>query len=127
MAFSIEAIEHAFGFHKATIEGENATLPKHASLRAEFKQFAQMLENLLPDGRAKSVAFTQLENASMWAHKAVAELAPLVDEVNADLNPVVTVEPTPSDDVPEQTTPEDPSAPVSGVQSVIVTDAPPAA
>lgn len=73
-------IEHRFGFHKATIEGENATLPKHRELRLAFKAFAEQLNKVLPEGRAKSVAFTELENASMWAHKAVAELAPLIEE-----------------------------------------------
>jgi hypothetical protein len=78
---SFEDIEHRFGFHKATVEGENATLPKHADLRAKFKEFAAALEEVLPDGRAKSVMFTELENASMWAHKAVAELAPVQTDV----------------------------------------------
>lgn len=75
-----EEIEHRFGFHKATVEGENATLPKHRDLRVAFREFAEMLENVLPGGRAKSIAFTELENASMWSHKAIAELAPVVRE-----------------------------------------------
>ena len=73
-------IEHRFGFHKATIEGANATLPSHREIRLKFREFAEFLDDVLPDGRAKSVAFTELENASMWSHKAVAELAPLVAE-----------------------------------------------
>lgn len=73
-------IEHRFGFHKATIEGENATLPVHRDLRLKFREFAEHLAEVLPEGRAKSVAFTELENASMWAHKAVAEMAPVVGE-----------------------------------------------
>lgn len=75
-----EEIEHRFGFHKATIEGENATLPKHRDLRLKFREFAEFLDEVLPGGRAKSVAFTELENASMWSHKAVAEHAPVVKE-----------------------------------------------
>jgi hypothetical protein len=77
---SMHEIEHRFGFHKATVEGENATLPKHRELRLKFREFAEYLEEMLPDGRAKSVAFTELENASMWAHKSIAELAPLSDD-----------------------------------------------
>lgn len=73
-------IEHRFGFHKATIEGDNATLPKHRDTRLLFRDFAEKLDALLPAGRAKSVAFTELENASMWAHKAIAETAPAVTE-----------------------------------------------
>ena len=75
-----DEIESRFGFHKATIEGDNATLPRHALLRKAFKEFANRLDEVLVDGRAKSIAFTHLEDASMWSHKAVAEDAPLVDE-----------------------------------------------
>lgn len=73
-------IEHRFGFHKATVEGENATLPIHRDTRLLFREFAERLDALLPAGRAKSVAFTELESASMWAHKSIAELAPAVRE-----------------------------------------------
>lgn len=75
-----EEIENRFGFHKATVEGANATLPKHAELRLAFREFAEHLDRILPGGRAKSVSFTELENASMWAHKAIAEQAPLQDD-----------------------------------------------
>ena len=75
-----DEIEHRFGFHKATVEGENATLPKHRDTRLRFREFAAFLDEVLPEGRAKAVAFTELENASMWAHKAVAETAPVVNE-----------------------------------------------
>jgi hypothetical protein len=73
-------IENRFGFHKATIEGENATLPMHTQLRQEFKMFATFLDRTLPPGRSKDQALKNLENSSMWAHKTVAELAPLIPE-----------------------------------------------
>lgn len=75
-----EGIENRFGFHKGTIEGENATAPRHAGLRKEFMDFVEHLDRVLPDGRAKSIAFTELESASMWCHKSIAELAPVVHE-----------------------------------------------
>lgn len=78
--FDREDIENRFGFHKGTIEGENATAPKHRDLRIAFMQFAEVLAEALPDGRAKALAFTELEAASMWAHKAIAETAPVVHE-----------------------------------------------
>lgn len=83
--FGLPEIENRFGFHKATIEGENATLPKHTEIRIEFREMAAFLDKVLPPGRAKNVAFTELENASMWAHKAVAEEAPLIQEDRASL------------------------------------------
>jgi len=75
-----DEIEHRFGFHKATIEGAHATTPDHLLVRQLFKHFAGRLDELLEDGREKSVAFTHLEEASMWTHKAIAGRAPLVDE-----------------------------------------------
>lgn len=75
-----EEIEHRFGFHKGTIEGPNATAPRHAELRVKFREFAEMLDEILPEGRSKSVSFTELESASMWAHKSIAEQAPLSRE-----------------------------------------------
>ena len=80
VSIGTQEIDHRFGFHKATIEGENATLPSHRALRLAFKEFAAVLDEILPPGRAKSVTFTELENASMWAHKAVAEQAPTIQE-----------------------------------------------
>jgi hypothetical protein len=75
-----EQIEHRFGFHKATVEGENATLPKHRDTRLAFREFAEKLDELLPDSREKSLAFTALQEASMWTHCAIAMQAPTVDE-----------------------------------------------
>jgi hypothetical protein len=75
-----EEIEHRFGFHKATIEGDNATLPKHRDTRLAFREFAEVLDNLLPASREKSLAFTALQEASMWTHCAIAMEAPAVKE-----------------------------------------------
>lgn len=75
-----EEIEHRFGYHKATIEGPEATMDQHRYVRLLFREFAENLDRRLPAGRAKSVAFTELESASMWVHKAIAEQAPTVRE-----------------------------------------------
>lgn len=40
-------------------------------ITALFVDAATRLEDLLDDGRCKSVAFTKLEEASMWAKKSV--------------------------------------------------------
>lgn len=77
--FADEEIESRFGWHKATIEGPDATQPKHNRLRRMFLDLAHELNDGLPPCRETSLAFTALEEASMWAHKAVAKLAPLED------------------------------------------------
>lgn len=70
-----EEIENRFGFHKATIEGPQVTTEIHAELRRLFKSMVKQLNNILPPGRNAAEAFTNFENASMWAHKAIAELS----------------------------------------------------
>lgn len=79
----VDELQNRFGFHKGTIEGPNATAPRHSDLRIEFLRFADLLDTILPPGRAKAVALTELESASMWAHKAIAQLAPVVLEDSA--------------------------------------------
>jgi hypothetical protein len=75
-----DEINNRFGFHKATIEGPEATQPKHAELREMFRNFADYLDETLGDSREKSLALTQLEMAAMWSHKAIAKNAPLISE-----------------------------------------------
>jgi phenylalanyl-tRNA synthetase beta subunit len=73
---SHEEIKDRFGTH--TPSEENAE--KHKELRFQFMNIASELDVFLPSGRAKDLAMTALEEASMWAHKAVASLDP-VDEL----------------------------------------------
>lgn len=69
-------LRNRYGYHKATSE----TGPMHQEIRKKFLELATWIDANLPDGRAKSVALTDLENSSMWSNKAIAELAPVVDE-----------------------------------------------
>lgn len=75
-----EEIEHRFGFHKATVEGDNATLPRHRETRLKYREFAEWLDENLPQSREKSLVFTALQEASMWTHCAIAMDAPVIDE-----------------------------------------------
>lgn len=70
-------IERRFGYHKAN----EVTAPLHQELRAQFIDFADVLDNLLPDSREKSLAFTSLQETLLWCQAAVAcNLADVVDE-----------------------------------------------
>lgn len=75
-----EEIESRFGFHKAAIEGPNATAPKHAEARTNFKSFAKWFDRNTPPGREKDLAMERLEEASMWFHKAIAKQAPIAED-----------------------------------------------
>lgn len=68
-----EEIVNRFGYHKGTEE----TIPKHQEVRELFMGVATMLDDLLPDGRAKSLALTSLQESSMWCNFAIAETAPV--------------------------------------------------
>jgi len=70
---SDDEIENRFGFHKATIEGPNNSTAQHAELRENFKGFAKGLNRRLGKSREADLAQTALEEASMWAHKAIAK------------------------------------------------------
>ena len=69
-------IQNRYGYHKGT----EITGPQHQMCRAKFMEMAEFLDALLPGGRAKALAMTELETASMWANKAIAEQAPIVTE-----------------------------------------------
>lgn len=74
----IEELEKRFGTHIATTEGEDATLPKHDAVRDAFMKMVLFLDAQVPNGRAKNVMLTHLEDAVMWANKAISYDAPLI-------------------------------------------------
>lgn len=80
MSLGKHEIESRFGYHKVTTDGEKPTVEMHKMTRKKFRELAEFLDTLLPEGRSKSVTFTNLETAAMWANKAIAELAPVVGE-----------------------------------------------
>lgn len=75
-----EDIENVFGFHKATIEGPNASATAHAELRIRFREFMGMLDMALPPGHTKTIVRTKMQEASMFSHFAIAEPQPIVNE-----------------------------------------------
>ena len=45
---------------------------RYEAIRAMAKQFAEMIQSSCPDSREKSLAFTKLEEAVMWANKSIS-------------------------------------------------------
>lgn len=61
-------IERRFTHHTPAAEQTNT----HGAVREAYRLFAKTLADWLPEGREKSLAFTELEASSFWAHAAVA-------------------------------------------------------
>lgn len=78
-ALSQEEIEKRF-FHAtaggpSSIDGVPSAAYKHDYLVRQFTMFSEMLNTVLgAPSREASVAFTHLEEASSWAHKAITAL-----------------------------------------------------
>jgi len=64
-----EEIAKRFG---STAKSPAETRDDHEHLRQEFVRLAQLIDVMMFDGREKSLAMTQLEDASMWSQKALA-------------------------------------------------------
>ena len=68
MADTNAAIENNFMYH-APKDGQNA---KYELLRAKAKELAYLIDEDCPGSREKSLAFTKLEEAVMWANASIA-------------------------------------------------------
>lgn len=64
-----EEIKKRFG---TTATPPPGTETPHDVLRQGFIYLAEHIDQIMVDGREKSVALTELEMASMWAHKGLA-------------------------------------------------------
>jgi hypothetical protein len=64
----IEVINNNFQYH-APKEGQPE---RYEALRAMAKDLARAINNYCPDSREKSLAFTKLEEAVMWANASIA-------------------------------------------------------
>lgn len=63
------ALVQNHGFHPATSDRQKK---RHADVRALFITTACLLNELLPAGRHRSLAMTELEKAEMWANRSLA-------------------------------------------------------
>lgn len=61
-------LENIYKYHSPK-EGQQE---KYKNIRQTAKLLAEKIDILCPDSREKSVAFTQLETAVMWANAAIA-------------------------------------------------------
>jgi hypothetical protein len=67
-AIGPEEVNRRFDYHRPSGQAQSM----HSSLRRSAKVFAEYLTDTLPEGREKSLAFTAFEEATFWAHAAIA-------------------------------------------------------
>jgi len=63
-----KTIENNFKYH-APKEGQPE---KYVVIRELAKQFANAVQDIVPESREKSLAFTKIEEAVMWANAGIA-------------------------------------------------------
>jgi hypothetical protein len=61
-------LDRRFKYHAPN----DITRDVHQLVRVKVLEFAEFLDEALPDGREKSLAFTALEESQFWAHAAIA-------------------------------------------------------
>ncbi|MDE1673858.1 DUF7681 family protein [Nocardia gipuzkoensis] len=62
-------IENRFAYHPATTPERR---DEHEDIRAQHKALAHHIDRVVPPGREKSLALTNLEQAMFWANAAIA-------------------------------------------------------
>ncbi len=63
-----ERIENNFTYHRPS--GDQPE--RYERIRTKAKELAYLMDELCPDSREKSLAMTQLEDATMWANASIA-------------------------------------------------------
>lgn len=61
-------IENKFRYH----EPKGDQPQKYAMLRNMGRELAELVNNMVPDSREKSLAMTKIEEAIMWANAGIA-------------------------------------------------------
>ena len=65
---TIDEIEKRFTYHPP--KGDQAE--RYVKIRDKAKEFVELINELTPDSREKSLAFTRLEECVMWANASIA-------------------------------------------------------
>lgn len=61
-------LENIYKYHKPK-DGQNE---KYEAIRFKAKELAELIQSECPDSRERSVAFTHIETAVMWANASIA-------------------------------------------------------
>lgn len=77
MTSRLRNLEHRFSHSQPTTQVDKEL---HDLLGNKFVDFVSYLNEILDEGRAKSIMLTELENASSWAHKALDDTITRLEE-----------------------------------------------
>lgn len=61
-------LEKAFTYHAP----KSGQPERYISIREKAKEFAAMVNELCPESRERSLAFTKIDEAVMWANASIA-------------------------------------------------------
>lgn len=61
-------IEMSYTYHAP----KNDQTARYASIREKAKELAYMIDELCPESRERSLAFTKLDETVMWANASIA-------------------------------------------------------
>jgi hypothetical protein len=61
-------LDRRFKYHAP----DDLTRDVHQLVRVKVLEFAELLDDALPEGREKALAYTALEESQFWAHAAIA-------------------------------------------------------
>jgi len=68
MADNFDDLNNRFIYHKPDAE----KILKHERVRAASLDLVLIIDQLVPDGREKSLAFTKIEEATFWSNAGIA-------------------------------------------------------
>lgn len=74
---NVAELRHRFQYHPPRTQG---AVTAHELIRSMHLRLAEELDELLPDGREKALAVTQLEQSMFWANAAVARQVKGLDD-----------------------------------------------
>lgn len=63
-----DQIDKTFKYHKPAGDQND----RYIAIREKAKQLAELMKGACPDSREKSLAFTNLQQAVMWANASIA-------------------------------------------------------
>jgi hypothetical protein len=71
-----EQIENAFRYHRPIQDAQKVM----KELRAQFRDLAHVINEVVPDGHEKALALTNLEQAQFWSNAGITRSYPVTDD-----------------------------------------------